>query len=357
MRIISKSHHLFRNLLLGVALLLTCDSGRACIAQEILQGSSEVNGNAPATQGAATATQDSANDPATPNGKTQNGLPPLISADELAELMVSRTENLKILEPGADLNVFLQGHLPTAQFLHWVEDMTDPAERAKYNIPSDKKFSQVMSRLGIKNSDRVVIYDRFSSRLSTRLFWTFKTLGHDQVQVLDGGFTAGKSRFDLWNQTITPVPSQFKTKAPKDGMIADMALVQKQLTDPNGRLIDGRPEEQFTGEKSGTIYHTKQPHSRKGHIPGAKNVVWKDNFNADGTFKSVDELKTLYQDAGILPENDVITYCNEGLHAAPPWFVLTEMLDYKNVRLYDSSMAEWAESEQPMQTTMPKKGK
>ena len=295
----------------------------------------------------------SKDDPAILNGtvpKQDNLLSPLITADELAKLIESKTEGVKILEPGAQLELFSKGHLPQAQFLHWVDDMTEPAESAKYNIPSGKQFSKVMSRLGINNSDRIVIYDRFASRLSTRLFWTLKTLGHDQVQVLDGGFNAGKTKFVLSTESIVTVLSQYKAKDPKKGMIADMAFVHEKLKAPNCRLIDGRPPEQFSGEKPGAVYHTKQTHSRKGHIPGAINVFWQDNFNSDATFKSVKELKSLYESAGILPENDVITYCNEGLHAAPPWFVLTQLLDYKNVHLYDSSMAEWAESKQPMAT-------
>jgi len=175
-------------------------------------------------------------------------------------------------------------------------------------------------------------------------------MGHDRVHVLDGGFNVWKAKFELSQENTVPAPSQFKVTKPKDSMIADMGLVKEKLNAPNCCLVDGRPEEQFSGEKPGVVFHTGKQHSRKGHIPGAKNVFWKDNFNPDGTFKSVAELKTLYREAGVLPDHDVITYCNEGLHAAPPWFILTEMLDYKNVRLYDSSMAEWAESDQPMAT-------
>ena len=151
-----------------------------------------------------------------------------------------------------------------------------------------------------------MIYDRLSSRLSTRLYWTFKALGHDQVQILDGGFNAGKAKFELEEGRTAASPSQYKITVTKQSLIADMNLVQGKLDDLNCRMIDGRPEEQFSGEKPGAVFHTGLPHSRKGHIPGAKNVFWKDNFNPDGTFKKAAELKTLYQSAGILPENDVI---------------------------------------------------
>lgn len=286
----------------------------------------------------------------TKDSAPQKALMPLITVDDLVKLIESKPTGLKILEPGTNLQVYRQGHLPTAQFLHWVDDMTDPAAKSQYNNPREKQFVQLMSRLGIENGDRVVIYDRLASRLSTRLFWTFKTYGHNQVQVLDGGFNAGKAKIELTENTTVVAPSQYQITNPKSDMIADMDLVREKLDDPNCRLIDGRPEEQFSGEQPGAVFHTGKQHSRIGHIPGAKNVFWKDNFNPDGTFKSAAELKTLYREAGILPKHDVITYCNEGLHAAPPWFILTELLDYKKVQLYDSSMAEWAESEQPMAT-------
>ena len=86
-------------------------------------------------------------------------------------------------------------------------------------------------------------------------------------------------------------------------------------------------------------------------------MVWASNFNEDGTFKSSEELKAIYQDVGVLPDQCVITYCNEGLHAAPPWFVLTQLLDFKDVRLYDSSMAEWAKSEYPLEKSADEKTK
>ena len=322
---VAAMHNFYLERFLSIALLFSVCLLTAC-------ESSQVNSTTPASE------------------KTEPDLPALITADELAKLVKSDTKNVKILEPGIDLEVFSEGHLPTAQFLDWVDDMTDPAETEKYNIPTPADFAQVMSRLGIKNSDRVVIYDRLSSRLSTRLFWIFKSFEHDRVQVLDGGFAAGKTKLDVSTKTVSSSPSLYLVHATRDSIIADMNLVQEKVEDLDCRLIDGRPEEQFSGEKAGAIFHTGQAHSRKGHIPGAINVFWKDNFNPDGTFKSTQELRSLYEDAGILSENEVITYCNEGLHAAPPWFVLTQLLGYKNVRLYDSSMAEWAESEQPMQT-------
>lgn len=275
---------------------------------------------------------------------------PLINVDELKSLLATKSKRVKILEPGKDKAVSLEEHLPTAQFIHWVEDMTDPNQVAKYNNPRTQQFADLMSRLGIENDDHVIVYDRMNSRLSTRLFWSLKFFGHQRVQILDGGFELWKSGQNPTSQKVTqPTASNYRVASTNDALMASMDFVKAQFKQSETRLIDGRPSAQFSGQQAGKVFHTHQEHPRKGHIPGAVNVFWKDNFNEDGTFKSLRELRDLYSGKGILPNNEVITYCNEGLHAAPPWFVLNELLGYKNVRLYDSSMAEWSTSKMPME--------
>ncbi len=276
---------------------------------------------------------------------------PLIAADELRQLVEANSPGVKILEPAKSPEDFSQGHLSGAQFLHWVDDMTDNENAERYNKPKAEQFARLMSKLGIHNDDRIVIYDRLDSRLSTRLFWTLKYFGHKKVQVLDGGLEVWNSKsFPLSKEVAEVVESQYRVESVQHELLAEMELVESQRQDPNTRLIDGRPEAQFSGEQPGRVFHTHEAHSRKGHIPGAANIFWKDNFNEDGTFKSVKELRSLYANADVKPANGVITYCNEGLHAAPPWFVLTQLLNYENVRLYDSSMAEWADSKHPLET-------
>lgn len=283
-------------------------------------------------------------------------LSPLISVKELAELLKSGTAGVKLLEPGRDSDNHTKGHLPNGQFLHWVNDMTCKEDVACYKNPSAEEFQKLMSRLGIENDDRIVIYDRLANRLSTRLYWTLKYFGHEKVQVLNGGIYAWAAENKLSKDVLKVAASKYKIAATHEKILAEMKFVEDRLEDPKSKLIDGRPAEQYSGEVAGTIFHTGEEHTRKGHIPGAINVVWKDNFNKDGTFKTTEELKALYKEAGVLPDQCVITYCNEGLHAAPPWFVLTQLLDFKDVRLYDSSMAEWSNSKNPLKkkTDKPK---
>ena len=285
---------------------------------------------------------------------TQPALSPLISAVELKALIESEDESVRVLEPATEPKDFLKGHIPTARFLHWVTDMTDANKRELYTNLSPVQFGKLMNKLGIENDSRIIIYDRLSSRLSTRLFWTLKYFGHEKVQVLDGGHKAWTSKFA---QTIeTDETSDFKVSNynvgdPISKLLAEMAFVEKHLNDPKTKFIDGRPVDQFKGAVPGKVFHTDKRHSKNGHIPNAINIFWKDNFDENGKFKTSTQLRELYQNAGIQSDQCVVTYCNEGLHAAPPWFVLTQLLGYENVKLYDSSLAEWANCEKPMDVT------
>jgi len=275
---------------------------------------------------------------------------PLIGAEKLKELIDSGQSNLRILEPSKSLKAYQKGHIPSAFYLHWVDDMINPKDVERYTNLDAEQFAKLVNKLGINKDTQIVIYDRMSSRLSTRLFWTFKYFGHDQVRILDGGFKAWGSQYRLSTETPdSPVAaeSEFAVQM-RTELLAEIKFVRDHLDDSNVRFIDGRPTDQYTGKDFGKVFHTGKPHRNKGHIPEAVNVFWKDNFQPNGTFKSIPELRKLYADAGVKPDQCVVTYCNEGLHAAPPWFVLTELLGYKDVRLYDSSMAEWANADNPI---------
>ena len=132
--------------------------------------------------------------PAIQSDKSESTVSPLITVDELQKLIDTNAPGIKILEPATDLAAFSKGHLPRAQYVDWVKDMTDPKYVARYNNPTADQFTQRMSKLGISNDDRIIIYDRLNSRLSTRLFWTLKYFGHEKVQVLDGGYSLWKSK-------------------------------------------------------------------------------------------------------------------------------------------------------------------
>ena len=274
-------------------------------------------------------------------------LAPLISPKDLQRNI--EAADICILEIGKKKSDFDEGHVPGAQFVDWVADITDLSKADRYNIIDLPTMEKLLRRLGVKPDSRIVLYDRLNSRLSTRMYWTLKCYNHAEVQILDGGF-------EVWaasNQTSDIVKSvevsDYKIEKQNEKIVADLDFIKGHLDDPKVQFVDGRPVAQFTGDEPGTVFHTGKQHKHRGHIPGAVNVFWKDNFKPDGTFKSKTDLQALYSRNGIKSDSCVVTYCNEGLHAAPPWFVLTEILGFGDVRVYDDSMSEWANSDIPIE--------
>lgn len=251
--------------------------------------------------------------------------------------------NVRLVELGQTREEYFVGHIPNALFVDWKTEITDPEMPERYNKLSKKKMELLLGNLGISEKTTVVLYDNLDNRLATRLFWMLRYYGHEKIHILNGGFDAWRR---AENAFVSDIPAFNKTKYSinhvNSSYCTSMKHIRSKLDVPEIVLIDGRPSKQFTGEEPGKVFHTGTEHMRKGHIPGALNVVWKENLNEDGTFKSVDELLRLYLLHGVTKEKTTITYCNEGLHAAMPWFVLAELLGYPNVQLYDDSMSEWA---------------
>lgn len=260
--------------------------------------------------------------------------------------------NLRVLEIG-QRESYNQGHLPGAVFVDWISDLTDPAQAARYNALSREQLEQLLSRFGVRKDTTIVLYDKLGNRLATRMFWTLRHYGHPRIKILDGGANAW---LNAGHSAVADVPmvstTRYEVERVDGDLAADLGFIKTRLASPQLRLIDGRPHEQFSGEAPGKVYHTGQAHARRGHIPQAVNIPWQANLTPSGTFKSVSELRKLYSEAGLAEDSTIVTYCNEGLHAAHPWFVLTEMLGYRDVRVYDDSLAEWANTpDAPLETT------
>ena len=113
------------------------------------------------------------------------------------------------------------------------------------------------------------------------------------------------------------------------------------VTDANRRLIDVRSPQEYTGELLHMVNYPQEGAMRGGHIPTAKSIPWGTAANANGTFKSAEELRAIYGGKDITPERDVVTYCRIGERSAHTWFVLTYLLGYPHVRNYDGSWTEW----------------
>ena len=203
-----------------------------------------------------------------------------------------------------------------------------------------------MSRLGIDADTTVVLYDSHSNRVAARAFWTLRNYGHSDIRILDGGAPAWEAAGgELTAEVMLVTPTEYRVGTADHPYRADKVDVQAALGRENFEIVDARAPQFYTGESGGSRFGSDEANAKIGRVPGAQNFFWADHVNEDGTYKSIEELRAHYEALGITPDEAVITYCHIGLQASTPWFVLTQLLGYPNVRLYDGSMAEWANAD------------
>jgi thiosulfate/3-mercaptopyruvate sulfurtransferase len=248
--------------------------------------------------------------------------------------------SLRLLESNEDVLLYDLGHLPGAQKLDWHQDLNDAVVR---DYVDRAQFEALLRRLGIDGSHTVVFYGDKNNWWATYAFWVFRLFGFANARVMDGGRTK-------WEQEGRPLveerpsfpPTQYVAPARDDARIRAFMDDVRQHLAQGGRLIDVRSPAEFTGEKLHMPEYPQEGTLRGGHIPTARSVPWARAANADGTFKSADELRAIYeQEAGLSPDADVIAYCRIGERSSHTWFVLTYLLGYERVRNYDGSWTEW----------------
>ena len=251
--------------------------------------------------------------------------------------------------------VYEAGHVPGAVYSNYIDD----GWRVKQGevvgmLPDVAHLEQLIGGLGIGNDDHVIIVPAGVSApdygSATRIYWTFKVMGHDAVSILDGGYA-------LWAEQGRPVETGSNrreakrfTAHPRPELVASREDVARAVATGKGPvLIDNRPAVQYSGEKtSGSV-------ARSGAIPGARNIPVDLFYDANAReFTSLEKLAAMWHDAGISDASDQITYCNTGHMASLGWFASSELLGNKNTRIYDGSVADWSRHpELPMVTTKP----
>ena len=207
-------------------------------------------------------------------------------------------------------------------------------------LPETKHLSALIGGAGIGNADHVVIapggYSAGEMAVATRIYWTFKVLGHERLSILNGGMTAyyEDRNNPLERGAGNPTAKTYEASLRQE-LLATRDDVRKALD--GGNLIDNRSAGQFMGvNRSGSV-------KRPGTLPGAKNLplTWL-TVNDKGFIRGADEARALHKQAGIPIDGEAITFCNTGHKSSLGWFVLYEILGNKKARMYDASMAEWA---------------
>lgn len=246
---------------------------------------------------------------------------------------------VRIVEADEDVLLYELGHIPGAVKLDWHVDVQDAVAR---DFIDQKGFERLMGHWGINRDTTVVLYGDRNNWYACYSFWLFTMYGHTNLKIMNGGRVKWEAEGrplvkDVAQYTLTSYQAQ-----PMDESIrAYREDVAVGLKDSERRLIDVRSPQEYTGELLHMVNYPQEGAQRGGHIPTAKNIPWGTAANADGTFKSAEELRQIYYGKGITPDKDVISYCRIGERSAHTWFALTYLLGYPRVRNYDGSWTEW----------------
>ncbi|OFT90145.1 sulfurtransferase [Corynebacterium sp. HMSC28B08] len=242
------------------------------------------------------------------------------------------TPGLKVVESDEERQQYDIGHIPTAVRMNWATELGAPTTR---DIISAEQFGALMDTKGITPDDTVVIYGDQSNKWALYTLWIFEHYGHRDVRLLDGGR-------DAWMQeekeTSYDVPV-----ATTEGYGAKMGehdptrlriFVDELKTNLESfQILDLRGPEDYTGLNQDSRW------SRHGHIPGAINHSIGRSLFPNSRFRQIEELREVHADLD--PHAPTVVYCNDAATAAQQWFVLTHLLGWKDVRVYDGSWVEW----------------
>jgi thiosulfate/3-mercaptopyruvate sulfurtransferase len=267
----------------------------------------------------------------------------LVSTQWVAEHL-DDTENVRIVESDEDVLLYDIGHVPNAVKIDWVEDLNDPLMR-DYLDP--EHFASLMAEKGISPETTVVFYGDRNNWWATYALWVFRLFGHENVKVMDGGRVKWEAEGREMSQEAPSFPgAQYPTPQRDDSKIRafreDVMAHLEKVRSSEGGLIDVRSPGEYRGELLHMPDYPQEGALRGGHIPGAANVPWARAANEDGTFKSAQELREIYEgEAGLSPDEDTIAYCRIGERSSHTWFVLSYLLGYDNVKNYDGSWTEW----------------
>lgn len=263
----------------------------------------------------------------------------LVSTQWVADNL-HRTDKIRLVESNEDVLLYSTGHIPNAVHIDWVADLNDAVRRDYLN---EEQFAALLSRNGIDNDTTVVFYGDKNNWWATYAFWVFKLFGHEDCRIMNGGrqkwiaegreLTREKPSFA--STDYTPAPRvDYKIRAFRDQVLAHVMADQP--------LVDVRSPQEFSGELLHMPGSPQEGALRGGHIKGAVSVPWSQAVAEDGTFKSAEALKSIYEGReGLSPDDNVIAYCRIGERSSHTWFVLTYLLGYANVRNYDGSWTEW----------------
>jgi thiosulfate/3-mercaptopyruvate sulfurtransferase len=269
----------------------------------------------------------------------------LVSTTWLKENLADK--KLVLLHVGdADDSVYLRSHIEGAQFINWKTELANSSEsKLKNGVVTKATFQASTKKLGINKDSTVVLYHEGKSiTKATWGAWVFKLYGFADVRVLDGGLTKWTADGNAVSLAVpaTKKAGNFVVKTASTKLrasIAEVVAAVKSTAKTKPVIVDNRDAAGFAGTSASTGLGTAPV---AGHIASAKSIPTSAIQNADGTFKSVAEIKAAYAAVGVSSKTNVLLYCGTGLLASASWFALTQVLGYSAVKNYDGSWFEFS---------------
>jgi thiosulfate/3-mercaptopyruvate sulfurtransferase len=260
----------------------------------------------------------------------------LVSTDWLEEHLGD--DDIRVIEVDEDTNAYEKGHIRGAVGWDWNSDLHTAVGR---DYKDQDGFAELLANAGVTAETTVVLYGGNNNWFAAYAYWLLKLRGFDQVKLLNGG----RKKWELESrELVTDAPGHAPShhvfmgeERPEIRALRDEVLAKVGASG----FVDVRSPEEFRGEKLAPDHLPQEQAQVPGHIAGAANIPWVKAANDDGTFKSADELRALYEAEGITGDREVIAYCRIGERSSHTWFALQELLGYPNVKNYDGSWTEY----------------
>jgi thiosulfate/3-mercaptopyruvate sulfurtransferase len=264
----------------------------------------------------------------------------LVSTDWLARHL--RDPDLRVLDaswylPGAERDAkaeYAAAHIPGARFFD-IDEISDQRSSLPHMAPPPEKFISRMRAMGVGDGHQVVVYDGAGIFSAARVWWTFRLMGKTDVAVLDGGFPKWRAEGREIEDMPPVVRDRHMTVSRQNHLVKDVTQVAHAAKLGEAEIIDARSAARFRGEAP-----EPRPGLRSGHIPGSKNIPFATVLNPDGTMKAPEDLRAIFESAGVDLAKPAITTCGSGVTAAVLSLAL-ERTGHRNHALYDGSWAEW----------------
>jgi len=237
---------------------------------------------------------------------------------------------------GTDMRaLYRANHIPGAQFFD-LDAIADHSTPLPHMAPTPDQFAAAVGQMGISETDHVVIYDRQGLFSAARVWWTFRLMGHEKVQVLRGGLPAWQAGgFPVTNQVSAPIPTTYATRHIVENII-NISDLQSAIKTNDSLILDARPKARFEST-------APEPRAglRSGHMPGSRSLPFGE-LVSDGALKPRNELEIIFHSYGVSDARPIITTCGSGVTAAIISMALFEA-GHTSARLYDGSWAEWGQ--------------